>query len=47
LVNVNAHWNPLRQPDPLESRIDIGEELGAGRVVAICYAAADAFDMAA
>jgi len=44
---VNAHWKRLRQPDPLESRIDIGEELGVGRVVAIGYAVADALYMAA
>ena len=47
IIDMNAHWDPLSEPDPLEGRIGIGQKLGAGGIVAIGDAAADALDMAA
>src|SRR6516162_5034988 len=47
LVDVNAHRNPLRKPDPLEGRIGIDEKFGAAGVVAIGDAAGNTVDMPA
>ena len=47
LIDMNAHRDPLGEPDPFEGRIRIDEELGAGEIVAIGNAAGDALDMTA
>ena len=44
---MNAHRDPLSEPDPLESRIGIYEEFGAAGIVAIGDAAGDALHMSA
>ena len=47
VVDMNAHRDPLGEPDPLESRIGIEEEFGTAGVVAIGDAASDALRMSA
>src|SRR5216684_336787 len=44
---MDAHWDALGEPDPLEGRVGIDEELGSGEIVAIGDAAGDALDMPA
>ena len=47
IVDMDSHRDALGEPDPLESRVGIDEELGAGEIVAIGNAAGDALDMTA
>src|SRR5712691_8881337 len=47
IIDMNAHWDPLSEPDPLESWIGIDEEFGAVGIVAIGDAAGDALHMPA
>jgi hypothetical protein len=47
IINVNSHWVALCQSYPLKGRVGIGKQFGAGRVVAVAYAEANALDMTA
>nr|GFA52676.1 hypothetical protein [Tanacetum cinerariifolium] len=46
LIQMNAHGHPLSQPDPIERRVDVGDQLAAFGVVAVVNGAGDAFDVA-
>jgi hypothetical protein len=43
---MNAHRDPLSEPDPIERRIGIYEEFEASGIVAIGDAPGDALDVA-
>src|SRR3977135_1962710 len=43
LIKRNPDWNALRQPHPVEGRIDVGEEGCAGAAVAVFDTGRDAF----
>src|SRR4051794_9237145 len=45
-IEGDPDGHPLGEPDPCEGRVDAGEEIGAGRALAVLDTTREALDMA-